>query len=184
LRTPRHPDWTESDLGTNSFGQGVSLTPIQLLTAVGAVANGGVMVQPHVVRAVVGPEGVYWPKTTILGRPISAETAETLSLMLSESLGGETHFAHVDEYTLVGKTGTAQIPTEYGYDPRWTVASFVGWGPLEDPRFSVLVRLDKPESSPWGSVVAAPVFRQIVERLVVMMEIPPDQIREKWTGGG
>ncbi len=184
LRTPRHPDWTESDLGTNAFGQGVSLTPIQLLTAVGAVANGGMMVQPHMVRTVVGPEGEYWPKTTILGRPISAETAETLSLMLSESLGGETHFAHVDEYTLVGKTGTAQIPTEYGYDPRWTVASFVGWGPLGDPRFSVLVRLDKPESSPWGSVVAAPVFRQIVERLVVMMEIPPDQIREKWTGGG
>ncbi|MCK4693696.1 MAG: penicillin-binding protein 2, partial [Anaerolineales bacterium] len=184
LRTPRHPNWTESDLGTNSFGQGVSVTPIQLLTAVGAVANGGIMVQPHVVRAVVGPEGVYWPKTTILGRPISAETAETLSQMLSISLEGETHFAQVDEYRMVGKTGTAQIATEYGYDPRWTVASFVGWGPLADPRLLVLVRLDKPEISPWGSVVAAPVFRQIVERLVVMMEIPPDQIREMWTGGG
>ena len=184
LRTPRHPNWTESDLGTNSFGQGVSVTPIQLLTAVGAVANGGIMVQPHVVRAVVGPEGVYWPKTTILGRPISAETAETLSQMLSISLEGETHFAQVDEYRMVGKTGTAQIATEYGYDPRWTVASFVGWGPLADPRLLVLVRLDKPETSPWGSVVAAPVFRQIVERLVVMMEIPPDQVREMWTGGG
>ncbi|MCK4962178.1 MAG: penicillin-binding protein 2 [Anaerolineales bacterium] len=184
LRTPRHPNWTESDLGTNSFGQGVSVTPIQLLTAVGAVANGGIMVQPHVVRAVVGPEGVYWPKTTILGRPISAETAETLSQMLSISLEGETHFAQVDEYRMVGKTGTAQIATEYGYDPRWTVASFVGWGPLVDPSLLVLVRLDKPEISPWGSVVAAPVFRQIVERLVVMMEIPPDQIREMWTGGG
>ena len=184
LRTPRHPDWTESDLGTNSFGQGVSVTPIQLLTAVGAVANGGIMVQPHVVRAVVGPEGVYWPKTTVLGRPISAETAETLSQMLAESLEGETHFAQVDEYQMVGKTGTAQIPTEYGYDPRWTVASFIGWGPLADPSLLILVRLDKPEISPWGSVVAAPVFRQIVERLVVMMEIPPDQIREEWTGGG
>ena len=85
---------------------------------------------------------------------------------------------------MVGKTGTAQIATEYGYDPRWTVASFVGWGPLVDPSLLILVRLDKPEISPWGSVVAAPVFRQIVERLVVMMEIPPDQIREMWTGGG
>jgi len=183
LRTPRHPDWTEPDLGTNSFGQGVSVTPIQLLTAISAVANEGVMVQPHMVRAVVGPDGVYWPKTTVLGRPISAETAETLNQMLAETLDGETNFAHVDGYKLAGKTGTAQIPIEYGYDPRWTVASFVGWGPIDDPQFIVLVRLDKPEISPWGSVVAAPVFREIVERLVVMMEIPPDHIREQWIGG-
>jgi cell division protein FtsI/penicillin-binding protein 2 len=141
------------------------------------------MVQPHMVRAVVGPDGVYWPKTTVLGRPISAETAETLNQMLAETLDGETNFAHVDGYKLAGKTGTAQIPIEYGYDPRWTVASFVGWGPINDPQFIVLVRLDKPEVSPWGSVVAAPVFREIVERLVVMMEIPPDHIREQWVGG-
>ena len=180
LRTPRHPDWTEPDLGTNSFGQGVSVTPIQLLTAISAVANEGVMVQPHIVRAIVGPDGVYWPKTTVLGRPISVETAETVNQMLAETLDGETNFAQVAGYKLAGKTGTAQIPSEYGYDTRWTVASFIGWGPVEDPQFMVLVRLDKPESSPWGSVVAAPVFREIVQRLVVMMEIPPDHVREQW----
>jgi cell division protein FtsI/penicillin-binding protein 2 len=179
LRTPRHPEWTESDLGTNSFGQGVSVTPIQLITAVGAVANQGVMVQPHVVRAVVGPDGVYWPKTTVLGQPISAETAATLTAMLAESLDGETHFAHVEGYRLAGKTGTAQIPNELGYNTRWTVASFVGWGPVRDPQFVVLVRIDKPKNSPWGSVVAAPVFREIVERLVVMEEIPPDAVFEQ-----
>ncbi len=180
LRTPRHPDWTEPDLGTNSFGQGVSVTPIQLLTAITAVANEGMMVQPHIVRAIVGPDGVYWPKTTVLGRPISVETAETVNQMLAETLDGETNFAQVAGYKLAGKTGTAQIPSEYGYDTRWTVASFIGWGPVEDPQFMVLVRLDKPESSPWGSVVAAPVFREIVQRLVVMMEIPPDHVREQW----
>lgn len=182
LRTPRHPDWTEPDLGTNSFGQGVSVTPIQLLTAISAVANEGVMVQPHIVRAIVGPDGVYWPKTTVLGRPISVETAETVNQMLAETLDGETNFAQVAGYKLAGKTGTAQIPSEHGYDTRWTVASFIGWGPVEDPQFMVLVRLDKPESSPWGSVVAAPVFREIVQRLVVMMEIPPDHVREQWVG--
>jgi cell division protein FtsI/penicillin-binding protein 2 len=179
LRTPRHPEWTEADLGTNSFGQGVSVTPVQLLAAVGAIANEGVMLQPHVVRAVVGPEGAYYPKPTVLGRPISAETAEVMTEMLSQSLGGETTLAHVNGYELAGKTGTAQIPNERGYDDRWTIATFVGWGPVVDPQFIVLVRIDKPEISPWGSVVAAPVFRDVVERLVTMLQIPPDHVREQ-----
>ena len=178
LRTPRHPEWTEADLGTNSFGQGVSVTPIQLIAAVGAVANDGIMVQPHVVKAVVGSEGPYWPKPTVLGRPISKATADELTAMLQETLQGETKQALVEGYELAGKTGTAQIPAEHGYDPKWTIASFVGWGPLPDPEFLVLVRIDKPEISPWGSVVAAPIFRQVVERLVVMLEIPPIEVRE------
>jgi cell division protein FtsI/penicillin-binding protein 2 len=184
LRTPRHPEWTEADLGTNAFGQGVSVTPVQLLAAVGAIANKGVMLQPHIVREVVGPEGAYWPKPTVLGKPVSAETAETLTKMLTESLAGESSLALVNGYTLAGKTGTAQIPTERGYDDRWTIASFVGWGPVADPQFLVLVRIDKPESSPWGSVVAAPVFREVVERLVTMLEIPPDHVREQLAGIG
>lgn len=180
LRTPRHPEWTEADLGTNAFGQGVSVTPVQLLASVGAVANDGIMMQPHIVRAVVGPEGAYWPKATVLGRPVSKETADELNEMLAESIAGETHLASVNGYRLAGKTGTAQIPTEKGYDDRWTIASFVGWGPVNDPQFIVLVRIDKPESSPWGSVVAAPVFREVVERLVTMLEIPPDHVRDQW----
>lgn len=177
LRTPRDPGWTESDLGTNAFGQGVSVTPIQLLAAVGALANDGVMMQPHVVREIVGPDGVYRPSPTVLGRPISAETARAITDMLAQSLPGESRLAHVAGYQLAGKTGTAQIPTDIGYDPRWTIASFVGWGPVEDPRFIVLVRLDRPEISPWGSVVAAPAFQEVVERLVVLLEIPPDAVR-------
>ena len=174
LRTPRDPDWTEPDMGTNSFGQGVSVTPMQLLTAVSAIANHGDMVQPHMVRQVVGPQGAYWPQPTVLGRPISRATADTLTEMLARSLEGETRYAAVDGYRLAGKTGTAQIATEKGYDPKWTVASFVGWGPLPDPRFLVLVRIDKPATAPWGSVIAAPAFQEIAERLVVMMGLPPD----------
>jgi cell division protein FtsI/penicillin-binding protein 2 len=174
LRTPRDPDWTEPDLGTNSFGQGVAVTPIQLMTAVSAIANHGDMVQPHVVRQVVGPQGAYWPQTTVIGSPISRQTANTLTDMLAKSLEGETRYASITGYRLAGKTGTAQIATEKGYDPKWTVASFIGWGPLPDPQFMVLVRIDKPATSPWGSVIAAPVFQGIAERLVVMLGIPPD----------
>ncbi len=178
LRTPRHPDWTEADLGTNSFGQGVSVTPVQLLAAVSAIANEGVMVQPHIVRTVVGPDGAYWPNPTVLGRPISPETARTLNAMLAESLDAEASLAVVNGYDIAGKTGTAQIPTDRGYDDRWTIASFIGWAPVEDPQFMVLVRIDKPEISPWGSVVAAPIFQDVAERLVTMLEIPPDHIRQ------
>jgi cell division protein FtsI/penicillin-binding protein 2 len=179
LRTPRHPDWTEADLGTNSFGQGVSVTPVQLLAAASAIANEGIMIQPHIVRTVVGPDGAYWPNPTVLGQPISAEAARTLNAMLAETLDAEASMAIVNGYDIAGKTGTAQIPTERGYDDRWTIASFIGWAPVEDPQFMVLVRIDKPEISPWGSVVAAPIFRDIAERLVTMLEIPPDHIREE-----
>lgn len=183
LRTPRHPEWTESDLGTNAFGQGVSVTPIQLITAATAIANGGVMVQPHVVLEVASPQGTYRPRPVVLGRPVPPEAAQTLTGMLAESLGGETRQAAVAGYQLAGKTGTAQIPGEKGYDPKWTIASFVGWGPLPNPTFIVFVRLDKPRSSPWGSVVAAPVFQEVVERLVVYLDLPPSPAVPMAAGG-
>ncbi len=179
LRTPRHPDWTESDLGTNAFGQGVSVTPMQLIAAIAAVPNRGVMMQPHIVRAVAGPEDVYWPQATVLGSPISAETAEKITAMLIVSSEGEGRRAAVPGYILAGKTGTAQIPGDQGYDPDLTIASYIGWGPVEAPRFIILIRFDKPQSSPWGSVVAAPVFREIVERLVVMLGIPPSSVYQE-----
>jgi cell division protein FtsI/penicillin-binding protein 2 len=184
LRTPRHPEWTESDLGTNAFGQGVSVTPIQLITAASAVANGGAMVQPHVVLEVASPQGTYRPRPVILGRPITPQAANELTSMLTLSLEGETRRAAIVGYQLAGKTGTAQIPTEKGYDPKWTIASFIGWGPVPDPRFIVFVRLDRPETSPWGSVVAAPVFQEVVERLVVLLELPPTQAAPMAAVGG
>jgi cell division protein FtsI/penicillin-binding protein 2 len=98
--------------------------------------------------------------------------------MLSESLENEASSALVPGYRIAGKTGTAEIPTPSGYTSSATNASFVGWGPVDDPQFMVYVWLSKPTISPWGSVVAAPVFKQVVERLVVLMDIPPDDVRE------
>lgn len=173
VRNPQDPDWSEADLGTNSFGQGLSVTPIRLITAFAAVANGGEMVQPHVVLQVAGPKGNYWPQPAVLGRPISKRTAEDLTMMLTLSEDEETRVNLVPGYRLAGKTGTAQIPTEFGYDPNFTIASFIGWGPVQDPQFLVFVSLNRPTVSPWGSEVATPVFKDIVERLVIHLGISP-----------
>jgi cell division protein FtsI/penicillin-binding protein 2 len=80
---------------------------------------------------------------------------------------------------VAGKTGTAEIGGPEGYNTSLTNASFVGWGPVDDPRFIVYIWLEKPTSSPWGSVVAAPVFSEVVTNLVVLLDLPPDAIRQE-----
>lgn len=183
LKRPGDPDWYDSDLGTNSFGQGVAVTPIQLLTAISAVANGGAMMQPHVLYQVVNEDTVHTTRPQVLGRPIRPDTAAALTEMLAHSLEREASEALVPGYRIAGKTGTAEIPVPGGYDDSATVASFVGWGPVDDPQFLVLVRLDRPASSPWGSTTAAPLFGKLMKRLVVLMELPPDDVRHALAAG-
>ena len=184
LKRPGDPDWHDADLATNAFGQGVAVTGLQLVTAVSAVANGGVIMQPHLLREIRDGDMVYTVQPQVLGRPISAEVARTLTEMLATSLESESSLALVEGYRLAGKTGTAQIPMPYGYDPDRTMASFIGWGPLEDPQFIVYVKLDAPMLSPWGSTTAAPTFSRMVQRLVIHMEIPPEEIRHRLAANG
>jgi cell division protein FtsI/penicillin-binding protein 2 len=179
LKTPGDQDWYDADLATNSFGQGLSSTSIQMVMAISSIANDGKMMAPHIVRSLVNNGRQYNTSPQVVGVPVSAETARTLTDMLAVSLEIESSVALVDGYRVAGKTGTAEIPTQYGYTSNMTNASFVGWGPVDDPRFLVYVWLEKPTTSPWGSVVAAPVFRQAVERLVILMNIPPDHVREQ-----
>ncbi len=113
----------------------------------------------------------------IVGMPITAETAHTLTEMLAISLEEEASDALVEGYRVAGKTGTAEIAVNGQYSSYATNASFVGWGPVDDPKFIVYVWLEKPKSSIWGSIVAAPVFRDVVRNLVVLMNIPPDEQR-------
>jgi cell division protein FtsI/penicillin-binding protein 2 len=177
LKLPGDTDWYEAELGTNSFGQGVAVTPIQMVMAISAIANAkGEMMEPHVMQSMVREGFQYTPTPQIVGRPISAETARHLTDLLSKSLEGESSDALVDGYRVAGKTGTASIATPTGYSTTETNASFVGWGPVGRPRFLVYVWLEKPTSSQWGSIVAAPVFHDMVERLVVLMDIPPDGV--------
>ena len=179
LKIPGDTDWHEADLGTNSFGQGVAVTPLQMVMAVSAIANEGEMVAPRIVRSIIDEGNQHDIEKTVVGMPIKPETARTLSEMLARSLEEEASVALVEGYRMAGKTGTAEIPTPYGYSLSATNASFVGWGPVDDPRFLVYVWLESPTSSPWGSVVAAPVFHDVVERLVVLMDIPPDDVRRE-----
>jgi cell division protein FtsI/penicillin-binding protein 2 len=178
LKLPGDPDWYEADLATNAFGQGISVTPVQMLMAISAIANDGQMVAPHIVRSVVDRNRQYTTPVQVVGTPISKKTARSLTDMLAVSLEEEASTALVQGYRVAGKTGTAEIATPTGYSSNQTNASFVGWGPVDDPQFLVYVWLEKPASSPWGSVVAAPVFNQVVQRLVVLMNLPPDPVRQ------
>jgi cell division protein FtsI/penicillin-binding protein 2 len=177
LKIPGDGDWYPADLGTNTFGQGISATPIQMLMAISAVANEGQMVSPHVVKAIIDNGTQYEIQPQIAESPISIETATTLNEMLAESLENEASTALVTGYRVAGKTGTAEIPTPQGYTRSITNASFVGWGPVDDPQFIVYIWIEEPGTSIWGSIVAAPIFNQIVERMVVLLDIPPDAIR-------
>lgn len=179
LKVPGDTDWYPVDLGTNAFGQGVSVTPLQMLTAVSAIANDGHMVTPHVLYSMLRDGHQYTVTSQPAGSPVSAETAHTLSEMLAISLEQESSLALLPGYRLAGKTGTAQIPTEYGYDATHTNVSFIGWGPVDDPRFMVYVWMSEPSASIWSSETAAPVFSRVAEETVIMLNLPPDVVRRQ-----
>ncbi len=101
--------------------------------------------------------------------------------MLAVSLESESSVALVPGYRLAGKTGTGEIPSAGGYETDLTNTSFVGWGPVDDPKFLVYIWLEKPTSDRWGSTVAAPVFSDIVKELVVLLNLPPDDTRHQLT---
>ena len=172
------PDYTRSELGTNAFGQGIEITPIQMVKAISAIANRGEMVAPRIIHSIVDEGYRYTPPKTVVGHPISEETARTLTDMLQQSLQNESSLALVPGYSLAGKTGTAEIYVPgQGYKSTATNTSFVGWGPTDDPQFLVYVWISKPSASIWGSEIAAPVFRKVVEKLVIHLGIPPDAVR-------
>jgi cell division protein FtsI/penicillin-binding protein 2 len=180
MRLPGDPGWSQIDLGTNAFGQGYSTTPVQFITAVAAVANKGMLMAPHVTKEIIdtGRQNVRPPQP--LGEVIKPETAQKITDLLANSLEEEASTALVDGYRVAGKTGTAEIAIPgIGYATDLTNASFIGWGPADDPQFVVYVWLEKPRTSRWGSIVAAPVFRTVVDKLVILMNIPPDEVRRK-----
>ena len=179
LKVPGDSDWSPSDLGTNAFGQGVAATPIQIMMAASAIANKSRMVTPHVLYAMVRDGRQFNVPAQYAGSPISANTAQTLNQMLATSIANEASLASVPGYKIAGKTGTAQIPEPGGYDPTLTNASFIGWGPMDDPQFMIYVWLESPSASIWGSETAAPVFAQVAQKTILMLNIPPDNIRQQ-----
>ncbi|MBI5613823.1 penicillin-binding protein 2 [Candidatus Gottesmanbacteria bacterium] len=167
--------WGDIDLATASFGQGIAVTPLQMVRAVAALANGGMLMEPHVVREMRDLRGNVFPvPVNKIRRVVSERTAKQVTEMLVSSVdNGEAKWAKPKGYRIAGKTGTAQIPVAGHYDATKTIASFVGYAPADDPKFVMLVLLSEPSSSQWGSETAAPLFFSIAKELFLHYNIAP-----------
>lgn len=168
-------EWGEIDLATATFGQGIAVTPLQMVRAVGAIANEGKLVEPHVAKRLIDPSGkVTQIKTKTIRDVIRPATARTITnMMISAVDKGDAKWAKPPGYRIAGKTGTAQIPVAGHYDTEKTIASFVGFAPADDPKFVMLVLLREPSTSPWGSETAAPLFFTIAKELFAYYSISP-----------
>ena len=177
LRSPEK--WSAIDLATHAFGQGLSATPMQLVMAYAAIANGGFLMRPYVMRRAVGPAGeiLLENQPHVVRRVISEKTATLLSSILQDvtTEGGTGVMANVDGFDVAGKTGTAQKadPVHGGYAAKKRVASFVGFVPAHSPRLVALVLIDEPEVNVYGGVVAAPVFRNIAQGALRHLAVAP-----------
>jgi cell division protein FtsI/penicillin-binding protein 2 len=176
VKTPHdNPTWSDSDLGTNSFGQGISVTPLQMVNAVASIANGGLLMSPQVVlqKNVGGQVTELSPRT--IRRTVSRETAQTLTSLLVRVVDEWLPEARVPGYSIAGKTGTAEIPIGGGYHPSEYIASYVGYGPASNPQLVILVKLDRPQVDRSGRAGAVPVFQRIAATLFRYLQIPPDR---------
>lgn len=169
-----YEDWYDGYLGTNSFGQGVAVTPLQMIVAAATVANDGARMRPHIVNRRIAPDGaasIFRP--TVEKQVISSQTARTLMEILVRTVEEGDPHAMVEGYRVAGKTGTAEIPVPGGYLIDETIASFVGFGPVPDPQLVILVKLDRPKTSRWASETAAWTFHRLATRLFTVLGIPP-----------
>jgi cell division protein FtsI (penicillin-binding protein 3) len=170
--------WPDIQVANIGFGQGVSVTPLQLLAAYCAVANGGRRVYPHLVRTIRDAAGkVEHPPVREGERILSRETCDHMKRVLERVVEeGTGTAAAIANRRVAGKTGTAQKARPgAGYSSNKHIASFVGFSPVDDPRLAVLVVIDEPTGSQYGGTVAAPVFRAICERVLTYLRVPPDR---------
>jgi cell division protein FtsI (penicillin-binding protein 3) len=176
VRTPEDdPDWREVDMATNSFGQGIGATPLQVAMAVAALANDGKLMKPLLVKEVISADG----KTRVTSpqearQVVTPKTARTLLDMMGVvAQGVPPNFLDVKGYTIGGKTGTANVAAEGGGYRETYISSFAGVAPLEDPQLMIMVKIDEPRGTPWGTVVAAPAFSRIAQASLAYFKIPP-----------
>ena len=175
---PRPEKWSSTSVGAIPIGQEVAVTPLQMLRAYSAIANGGFLVSPHVVSEIISPRGevVASFKNKDMNRIISAKTAETFKDILKSVVeeGGTGTSASVDGNAVAGKTGTAQIidPRTKRYSKEKYVSSFVGFVPADSPRIAMIVVVYEPKGQIYGGAVAAPVFRDIAGQALSYLNIP------------
>lgn len=175
-------NWSDAQLATTSFGQGIATTPLQMITAHTPLANAGRLMKPMIVDRIEHADGtVEKHEPIIIDQVITPQTAETITAMLVSS--GDIGFAKAgrpDGYAVAGKTGTSQIAGpggKYETGTGATIASYVGYGPVENPKFIVLVKIDRAayKSIVHGAVAAAPLFKEIAAFLFQYYGIPPDR---------
>ena len=171
------PDkWYSSSIGNIPIGQGIAVTPLQMAAMYSGIANGGVMVEPHVVEKIGGRPAPRPVSRRVLSPTVDHTLVNMLKGVVDTATGTGTR-ASVPGYTVAGKTGTAQValPHSRGYSTRNYVASFVGFLPADHPRVEVLVVVNSPRTNIFGGIVAAPAFQQIAEFLTKDLGIPPDK---------
>jgi cell division protein FtsI (penicillin-binding protein 3) len=198
LRHPRY--WPAVALDTISFGQGISVTGIQLVAALSAIANGGFLMKPYVVEKIMNEKGEvvqsFQPET--VRRVVSVETAKKVTMLLKATTekGGTGEGAVPAGYEVAGKTGTAQKVDSLlgGYSENRYISGFMGFAPVEDPKLALLVVIDEPQGGNYGGVVAAPIFKAIMEKALPCLQVLPkgtkvvknelDSVpRKDWSGG-
>lgn len=167
-------NWYPIDYSTATFGQGIAITPIQMIRAFASIINGGNLMRPYLVQKIVSGNKVTEIKPKIERKVISPLTSEIIKKMLVSTVeNAEAKWDRPKRYIIGGKTGTAQVPIKGHYDPTKTIASFIGFAPASDPRFLTLIVLYEPKTSPWGSETAAPLFFEIAKQLIVYYNISP-----------
>ncbi len=181
--------WGRIELITNSFGQGISVTPLQMVAAYATIANGGRLMQPFVVRRITASDGrvVVDREPRMVRQVLSPRAAKATTELLRrvvEEKGGTGSKARLDTFTVAGKTGTAQKvdPRTRAYSSK-RIGSFVGFVPADRPRAVILVLIDEPTTSSYGGIVAAPVFRNIAEGVMQSLRVAPEREAPPVPGG-
>lgn len=168
--------WYPIDFATVNFGQGIAVTPIQMVKAFSSLINGGKVLRPHMVKEIDSGSEKKQIEPIIENQVIDKKTSEIMRKMLESTVEhGEYKWSVPKGYKVGGKTGTAQIPLQGHYDSSKTIASFIGFAPVDDPKFIALVVLKEPGTSIYGSETAAPLFFEIAKELFVYYNIAPNQ---------
>ena len=173
-----HPDnWSISSLATISFGQGIAVTPLQLIRAVAAIANGGKLMKPMLVEKIINSEGqvVKEYKPEVIREVLKPETCKNMTEILKEVVADGTGTkAQVPGYTVAGKTGTAQLVENGVYSSSKFIPSFIGFVPADDPKLIILIKVDAPDGIYWGGYVAGPVFRAVAREALMHLGVPSE----------
>jgi cell division protein FtsI (penicillin-binding protein 3) len=171
-------NWTASSIGSVAIGQEISVTPVQIISAISAIANGGTLYRSHVVQEIRGATTLALPKRPDATQVTDAKTAATVREMMEAVLleGGTGKPARLDGYTAAGKSGTAQKidPHTGRYSPTQYVASFVGFAPVNEPAVTILVVLDSPVGQHMGGNLGGPVFKRIAEQVLAYLDVAHD----------